>query len=129
MSRLLFVLLLSGSFVLAQDSKPSNPRHEKSKVSKGQITVQGCVAISSGDYVLFKQYPAITWELEATGKSKIKLGQYLGQQVEVTGNESPSLSTSSDYLTRAGSPSSVTLTITSIKTIKKWCPVEQIPEQ
>lgn len=127
MRKLWFVLLLSGSFVLAQDSKPSNPRHEKSKVSKGQITLQGCVAISSGDYVLFKQYPAVTYEL-ATGKSKIKLGQYLGQQVEVTGNESPSLSTSSDYLTRAGSPSSVTLTITSIKTIKKWCPVVQIPE-
>jgi len=129
MRKLWFVLLLSGSFVLAQDSKPSNPGQEKSKVSKGQVTVQGCVATSSGDYILFKQFPAITYELEATGKSKIKLGQYLGQQVEVTGRESPSLSTSSDYLTRTGSPSSVTLTITSIKTIKKWCTLEKMPEQ
>jgi hypothetical protein len=125
MRKLWFVLLLSGSFVLAQASKPSNP--EKSKVSKGQITVQGCVSTSSGDYTLFKQN--MTYELAATGKSKIKLGQYLGQQVEVTGSESPSLSTSSDYLTRTGSPSSVTLTITSIKTIKKWCTLDQIPEQ
>lgn len=127
MRKLWFILLLSGSFVLAQD-KPSNPGQEKSKVSKGQITVQGCVATSSGDYTLFKQDPAITYELAATGKSKIKLGQYLGQQVEVTGTESPSLSTSSDFLTRSGSPSSVTLTITSIKTIKKWCTAPQIPE-
>ena len=126
MRKLWFVLLLSGSFVLAQDSKSSNPGQKKSKVSKGQVTVQGCVAISGADYVLFKQDPAMTYELEATGK--IKLGQYLGQQVEVTGNESPSLNTSSDALNRIGSPSSVTLTITSIKTIKKWCPVRQIPE-
>ena len=127
MRKLWFILLLSGCFVLAQD-KPSNPGQEKSKVSKGQITVQGCVATSSGDYTLFKQDPAITYELEATGKSKIKLGQYLGQQVEVTGAESPSLSTSSDFLTRSGSPSSMTLTITSIKAIKKWCTLQQIPE-
>jgi len=127
MRKLWFVLLLSSGFVLAQDSKPSNPGQEKSKVSKGQITVQGCVATSSGDYTLFKQN--MTYELAATGKSKIKLGQYLGQQVEVTGSESPSLSTSSDFLTRAGPPSSVTLTITSIKTIKKWCTLQQIPEQ
>jgi hypothetical protein len=126
MRKLWFVLLLSGSFVLAQD-KPSNPGQEKSKVSKGQVTVQGCVGTSSGDYTLFKQDPAMTYELEATGKSKIKLGQYLGQQVEVSGWESPSLSTSSDYLTRT-SPSSVTLTITSIKTIKKWCTLPHIPE-
>ena len=126
MRKLWFVLLLSGSFLLAQSSDPSNPSQHKSKVSQGQITVQGCVDTSSGDYILFKQDPAMTYELQATGK--IKLRQYLGQQVEVTGKESPSLSTSSDVLTRTGSASSVTLTITSIKTIKKECPVQQIPE-
>ena len=126
MRKLWFVLLLSGSSVLAQDSNPSGTSQHKSKVSKGQITVQGCVGTSSGDYILFKQDPAMTYELQATGK--IKLRQYLGQQVEVTGKESPSLSTSSDVLTRTGSASSVTLTITSIKTIKKECRVQQIPE-
>jgi hypothetical protein len=129
MRKLSFVLLLSASLVLAQISKPSNQGQEKSKVSKGLVTVQGCVGTSSGDYILFKQDPGMTYELAATGKSKIKLGQYLGQQVEVSGWESPSLSTSSDYLTRTGSPSSVTLTITSIKTIKKWCTLPHIPEQ
>jgi len=127
MRKLWLVLLLSGSFALAQDSKPTNPSEQKSKVSKGEITVQGCVGTSSGDYVLVKQDPAITYELQGTGK--IKLGKYLGQLVEASGKESASLSTSSDILTRSGSPSAATLTITSIKTIKKVCPVQQISEQ
>lgn len=127
MKSLWLIVLLSGSFALAQDSKPTNPSEQKSKVSKGQITVQGCLGISSGDYVLFQQDPAKTYELQASGK--IKLRHYLGQFVEVTGKELPSLSTSSDVLTRSGSPSAATLTITSIKTIKKECPVQQIPDQ
>jgi|SRR5271167_1024945 len=121
MSKLWFSLLLSSSFLLAQDSNPSNPNQDNSKASKGLVTVQGCVSRSTGDYILTKQDPGMTYELQATGKTK--LGHYLGQQVEVTGNESPSLSTSSDALARMGSPASVTLTITSIKTIAKECSV------
>ncbi len=121
MKNLCFALLLSGSFLLAQSSNPSNTGQQKSKDSKGEVTIQGCVGRSSGDYILMKQDPAMTYELQATGK--IRLRKYLGQQVEVTGKESPSMSTSSDYLTRTGSPASVTLTITSIKTIAKECPV------
>ena len=99
------MMLLSASFLLAQDSK-------------GPVTVQGCVSRSSGDYILTKQDPGVTYELQASGKTKLK--QYLGQQVEVTGTEAPSLSTSSDTSRRSASP--VTLTITSIKTIAKECP-------
>jgi hypothetical protein len=48
----------------------------------------------------------------------VKLEQYLGQQVKVAGTKSPTLSDSSD----AGrSPSAVTLTVSSIKTISKEC--------
>ena len=119
MRTLWFALLLSGSFLLAQDSNPSNGSQHTSKDSKGQVTMQGCVSRSSGDYVLIKQDPGVTYELQATGKTKLR--QYLGQQVEVTGTESPSMSTSSDSSARAGSPSPVTLTITSIKTIEKEC--------
>jgi hypothetical protein len=126
MSRLLFVLLLSGSYLLAQDNTPRSPSQQNSKDSKGQVTVQGCVARSSGDYILIMQDPAMTYELQATGKTKLR--QYLGQQVEVTGKESPSMSTSSDALNRMGSPASVTITITSIKTIGKHCPVQPISE-
>jgi hypothetical protein len=120
MRKVWFVLLLfSGSFLLAQDSNSSTMSQDNSKKSKGEVNVQGCVGRASGDYILTKQNPGMTYELQATGK--IKLRQYLGQRVEVTGKESPSMSTSSDSLTKTGSASSVTLTITSIKTIAKEC--------
>jgi hypothetical protein len=97
--------LLSASFLLAKDPK--------------QVTVQGCVSKASGDYILEKQHPAMTYELQATGK--IKLSQYLGQRVEIAGTTSPSMATSSDAITKTGAPSSVTLTISSIRTISKEC--------
>jgi hypothetical protein len=119
MKKLWFALLLSSSFLLAQNSSPSDTSRQNSKASKGQETIQGCVSRSSGDYILMKQDPGMTYELQATGK--IKLRKYLGQRVEVTGKESPSMMTSSDAMTKTGAPSSVTLTITSIKTIEKEC--------
>ena len=118
MKMLLFALLLSGSSLLAQNN-PSAMGQQNSRDPKGQVTVEGCVGRSSGDYILMKQDPGVTYELQATGKTK--LSKFLGQQVEVTGTESPSLSTSSDTSARAGSPSPVTLTITSIKTLAKEC--------
>ncbi len=111
-----FVLLLSSSFVLAQDSSMSQ---NTSRDSKGQVTIQGCVSRSSGDYILMRVDPAVTYELQPA--NKIRLSRYLGHRVEVVGKESPSLSTSSDTSARSGSPSPVTLTITSIKTLDKEC--------
>lgn len=119
MKKLWFALLLSGSLLLAQDTNSNGTRRQTSKDSKGQVTVQGCVGRSSGDYVLTKQDPAMTYELQAT--NKIRLRQYLGQRVEVSGTEGPSMSTSSDVMTKTGSPASVTLTITSIRTVEKEC--------
>jgi len=118
MKKLWLALLLSGSFLLAQDNPSATSQHD-SKASKGEITVQGCVGRSSGDYVLTKQNPGMTYELQATGKTRLR--QYLGQRVEVIGKEGPTLSSSSDALNKTGSASSVTLTITSIKTIEKEC--------
>jgi hypothetical protein len=119
MRQLFVALLLSGSFLLAQNSSPSAMSQDTSKDSKGPSTIQGCVTRSSGDYVLVQVDPAVSYELQAA--NKIKLSKYLGQQVEVTGKQSPTLATSSDTSRRAGS--SVTLTITSIKTLNKECPV------
>jgi hypothetical protein len=113
-------LLLSSTLLLAQDSNSSMPR-ENAKDSKGQVTVQGCVGRSSGDYVLTKQNPGMTYELHATGK--IKLRNYLGQRVEVVGTESPSLSTSSDALNKTGSAASSTISVSAITTIDKDCTV------
>ena len=117
---LIATLLLSGSFLLAQDSTPAGQQDMKD--AKGQVTVRGCVSRSSGSYILMKQDPAVSYELQ--GAHKIKLGHYLGQHVEVTGNEGPTMSTSSDADRRAAAP--VTLTITSIRTIDKECAAEQV---
>ncbi|HEV3308375.1 MAG TPA: hypothetical protein VGZ91_18175 [Candidatus Sulfotelmatobacter sp.] len=115
----MMALLLSGSFLLAQDSNS-----EPTKNSKGQLTVQGCVSRSSGDYVLVKQDPAVSYQLQGTGK--IKLRHYLGERVEVTGNEGPTMSTSSDAMNKVGSAAPETLTITSIKILDKECSVRNV---
>lgn len=124
MKKLLFViLLLSGSFLLAQDSSSGNSAQDM-KDAKGQVTIQGCVNRSSGDYTLVKQNPAITYELQ--GSHKIRLSRFLGQRVEVTGNESPTMSTSSDATAKMGSAAPTTLTVTSIKTLDKDCSVRDV---
>lgn len=115
------ILLLSACFVLAQDSNMSQP---SSKDSKGEVTLRGCVSRSSGDYILMKQDPAVTYELQ--GSHKIKLRHYLGQRVEVTGSESPTMASSSDAMNKVGSAAPVTLTVTSIKTLDRDCSVRDV---
>ena len=122
MRNLLLFLLLSTSFLVAQDNKSSTSR-QTAKDSKGEITVQGCVDKSRGSYVLIKQDSGMRYGLRAT--RKIKLGQYLGQQLEVTGTESPYMTTSPDALGRRA-PAAVTLTITSMKTISQQCVAHQV---
>jgi hypothetical protein len=117
------VLLVSACFVLAQDSN-SNMSQPNSKDSKGEVTVRGCVSRSSGDYILMKQDPAVTYELQ--GSHKIKLRHYLGQRVEVTGSESPTMASSSDAMNKVGSAAPLTLTVTSIKTLDKDCSVRDV---
>lgn len=122
MKTLLFVtVLLSGSLLFSQNSTAAN--NDKSAAqnagSHGKITVTGCVSRSSGDYTLEKDNPAITYELQATGK--IKLHDYLGQRVQVIGRQQESLSTSSDAMAKEGSPSPLTIKISSITTLDKEC--------
>ena len=110
-----FVLLFVGSCLIAQPGQGQTQSQPSTK-AKGQVTVQGCVSRQSGDYILTQSDPSNSYVLHAA--DKLKLGQYLGQQVEVTGTKSPTLSDSSD----AGrSPSAVTLTVSSVKTISKEC--------
>ena len=117
MRHLIFALLLFASLTAGQDNKPAAP--DSRKPAKGQVTVEGCVSRSNGDYVLFRTDPGVSYELEAGGK--VRLHSYLGQRVEVTGQESASMSTSSDVMMRAGSASPVTIKVSSIKMIEKEC--------
>jgi hypothetical protein len=124
MGRLLFVLLLSGSFLLAQDNSSTAAGQNNAKGSNGQITVDGCVDRSRGDYVLIQQDPGMTYQLQGTGK--IKINKYFGQRVELTGTKQSSLSTSSDSIAFGGSPSPVTIRVDSIKTLAKQCSAHQV---
>jgi len=127
MKTLLCAMLLSGSFLFAQQSSPPSTSQQNSRNSKEEVTVQGCVTRSNGDYILMKQDPAVSYELQASGNTE--LHKYLGQRVEVTGRESQTLSSSSDAMTRMGSASPVTITVTSIKSIGKECRAEQVSQQ
>jgi hypothetical protein len=120
MKFVLFALLFSATFAVAQDNTPGVATPDNSKHEKNWVTVQGCVSRASGDYVLIKTDPANTFELQASGK--IHLHDYLGQRVEITGPKSATLSSSSDTLNRTGSASPVTISVKSIKTINKECP-------
>lgn len=127
MRKFWFALLLSGSLLVAQDTPVANTSKHKTKASKDEVTVQGCVGRSSGDYVLTKQNPTVTYELLAPRKTRLR--SYLGQRVEVTGTESPTMSSSSDALNKTGSAAPVTLTISSIRTVEKECTVRQASDQ
>ena len=123
MKKLLFItLLLSGGLLFGQNSTAANNDQRTAQNvpdSHGKVTVTGCVSMFSGDYTLIKDNPAITYELQATGN--LRLHDYLGHRVEVTGKQQESLSTSSDAMDRAGSPSPLTIKVSSIKTLDKDC--------
>lgn len=119
MKSVIFALLLAATFAVAQDSN-STPAQDNSKHDKNFVTVRGCVSRSSGDYVLMKEEPGNTYELQAS--RKIRLRDYLGQRVEVTGPQAETLSSSSDAMNKTGSAAPLTITVKSIKTIDKECP-------
>ena len=122
MGKATILLLLCASIsVYGQTTaaKAGSTDQQHAKKNKDGITVQGCVGKSSTDYILTQPEQGNSYELQ--GDRNIRLRRYLGRQVEVTGTQGPSLSTSSDVLTRAGSASPVTITVTSIKTIAQRC--------
>ncbi len=124
MRRLLVVLMLSSGFLLAQSSNSGAADQNNSNQAKGTVTVQGCVDRERGDYVLIQQDPAMTWELQGTGK--VKISKYFGQRVELTGRKVTSLPTSSDSLTNSSAPSPVTIMVSSVKVLDKSCTAHQV---
>jgi hypothetical protein len=114
MKILCVVVLLSSGLLLAQDG---SAKTDSTKDSKGQTTVTGCVSRSGGDYILMKQN--MSYQLQPA--KNIRLKNYLGRRVEITGNTSPTLSTSSDAMNKVGSASPLTLNIHSIKILDAQC--------
>ena len=117
------VLFAVASLLAQNDANQPGNSSKKHSNSKGDITVQGCVGRSTGYYVLMQFDPGDTYNLEE-GNNKIKLGPHLGEQVEVTGWESPVLGTSSSAFYRFPA-SAATLMVTSIKTVGRRCAAEE----
>lgn len=114
-------LLLSASFAWAQSTPSDQPSNNRN--NKGQVTVRGCVSKLNGDYVLTRQDPGNTYELQQA--DKVRLKSYLGQRVEVTGTKMTTLPTSEDAInSRLGNASPVTIRVDTIKTISKECQSE-----
>ena len=124
MRQLLFLVLLSTSFVFAQNDKAARTSSDNSKDAKGQVTVQGCLSRANGDFILMEQDPGNTYELR--GRGDVDLASHLGQKVEVVGERSTSTSTSTDTMSPGGSPSPVTITVSSITTIERECSTDHI---
>jgi hypothetical protein len=110
---ILLVALFAGGCLITRTSEAQSQTSQK---TKGQVTVQGCVSRQSGDFILTQLDPGNTYILHAA--DNIKLSQYLGHQVEVTGTKSSSLNDSSDT---GRSSSSITIKVNSIKTVSKEC--------
>jgi hypothetical protein len=115
------LVLLCGAIALAQTTgtSQSSATGKQAKKSKDEVTVRGCLSKLSSDYILNQPDEGNSYELQ--GNRKVRLGPYLGQEVEVTGVQQPSMMTSSDYLTKTGAATSVTIVVHSIKSIAKRC--------
>ena len=113
---ILFVLLFLASGLMAQPNQDESQHPPKEH--HGQVTVKGCVGRSSGHDTLMGSDSNNSYVLEAS--SNLDVGHYLGQQVQVTGSESQTLSTSSSSM-RAGTGPPITITADSIKVISRRC--------
>jgi hypothetical protein len=111
---IVFAMLLANAWLVAKANQDQSQQPPKEK--QGTITVQGCVSRASGDFTLMQTDPPNTYVIRPSGK--VKLDPYLGQQVEVTGSETPSMGTSSN---RGRPAAPITIVVDSIKTIAKRC--------
>lgn len=110
-----FLLLVLNAWLIAQEN-PGRSQDQPNGQNK-HVKVQGCVSRASGDFVLMQTDPGNSYVLQAS--SNLKLESYLGKQVEVTGTESPTVSSSSNYRKAPGA--SVTIEVASITTLSKRC--------
>ncbi len=120
----LWAVLLATSSLMAQSgpgqSSGANKRHSKNP----EVTVQGCLGTEKGDYVLMQTDPGNTYKLEVS--HKIKLDPHLGEQVEVTGRERASLSTSSDTFISSRGVSPVTIEVEWVRMLAKRCGAKEV---
>jgi hypothetical protein len=121
MTKLMIVLLyvaMAYSQPSGQNTSADANQQDVKTNNKDAVTVTGCVSRSHKHFVLIQAHEGNSYQLE--DNNQVKLGSYLGQEVEVTGQEFPTLSTSSDSRS-GGAASSVTISVRAIKSIHKTC--------
>jgi len=115
MSKRVSLILLCVAMAFAQNHGESPSNGDRQPKKTNEITVTGCVSRLNASFILMVTGKGQTYQLEET--KPFKLDSYLGQEVEITGLESPAMLTSSQRRTA----SSVSITIHSIKTIQPRC--------
>ena len=127
MRQILFlsVLLLGATWAMAQGdqnqtapSDPSATTHSAATPtsSGGNMTVQGCLSGSDGNYTLTDKN-GTTYELKG---DTAKLSEHVGHEIKVTGSTSSSSMSPSGGGTETGA-SQQTLQVSSVKHVSKTC--------
>lgn len=112
-----FILLGAGiSFAHPMNQVQSSAVNQHSTKSKAEITATGCMSRLNSNFILMRSDQSSSYQLEEV--KGVKLDPYLGQEVEVTGTESPAMSTSSP---KASTANPLQITVHSIKTIQRRC--------
>lgn len=120
----LLAVLFAISSLRAQSGPGQSSGENKHHSENPKVTVQGCLGSQKGDYVLMQTDPGNIYILEVS--HKIKLDPHLGEQVEVTGWEGPSLSTTSDTFVSSRGVSPVTIMVESVRMLTKRCAVREV---
>jgi hypothetical protein len=119
MRHLLFlsVLLLGASWAAAQNY-PSQTKTQAG--TGGEITVQGCLSSSNGNYMLTDKHGN---SFRLIGDAA-KLSEHVGHEVKITGTKSSASASTSGESSKAGEArgsSQQELEVSSVKHISKTC--------
>ena len=117
------LLLLSTSWMLAQNYPSSGAASQAGSMSDSKTTVQGCLSGSGGSFNLTDS-SGNTYQLAGDTS---KLTEHVGHKVEITGTKASAGSPSGGTATSGGTAPSggagnqQTLTVSSVKHISETC--------
>jgi len=126
---LVSVLLLGLSWAVAQDKTSSSPsssstgsaQSDSSATSRtgagGQMTVEGCLSGSNGNFTLTDKNGT---SYQLTGDTA-KLSDHVGHEIKVTGTSASGTGAESSTGAAAGSAAGQTLQVSSVKHVSKTC--------
>ena len=114
---LLSVLLLGLSWAVAQDSTTGATQGSTSRTAGGNVTVEGCLSGSDGNFTLTDKN-GMSYQL--TGDTA-KLSEHVGHEVKVTGTSGSAGAGASGSTQTSPSGAGQTLQVTSVKPVSKSC--------